>query len=85
LYIGLTAQTLLSSRRIGIEERNTVIKTSYDPEADVLHVSFAPPDATYEGAQEVAPGIYVEFDRQGRPIGVEITSVRWMSEGGRGW
>jgi hypothetical protein len=28
------------------------------------------------GHQEVAPGVYVEFDRDGNPISVEITSVR---------
>ena len=58
-----------------------MIKTSYDPAADVLHVAFGPPDASYDGAQEVAPGVYVEFDRRGRPIGVEITSIGWISAG----
>ena len=58
-----------------------MIQTRYDPEADVLHVSFGPPDAIYDGAQEVAPGIYIEYDTKGRPMGVEITSARWTSEG----
>ena len=61
-----------------------MIETRYDPEADVLDVSFGPADATYDSAQEVAPGVYVEFDRQGRPMGVEITSARWVSEGRTG-
>jgi len=29
-----------------------------------------------DGHQEVAPGVYIEFDTAGNPIGVEITSVR---------
>ena len=61
-----------------------MIETRYDPEADVLHVSFGPPDARYDGAQEVAPGVYVEFDQHGLPMGVEITSARWVSEGRAG-
>ena len=61
-----------------------MIETTYDPEADVLMVRFKPADAVSDGSREVAPGIYVEFDTQGRPIGVEITSVRWMTEGWQG-
>ena len=57
-----------------------MIHTKYDPEADVLHVRFGPDDATYDSSEEVAPGVYVEFDTASHPIGVEITSVRWRSE-----
>lgn len=57
-----------------------MIRTSYDPEADVLNVQFGPPDAESDGHREVAPGVYVEFDRAGQPIGIEITSVRrWQT------
>ena len=52
-----------------------MIRTTYDPEADVLNVQFGPTDAASDGHQEVAPGVYVEFDRQGHPIGIEVTSV----------
>jgi uncharacterized protein YuzE len=52
-----------------------MIRTTYDPEADVLNVAFGPPDAASDGHKEVAPGVYVEFDRSGNVIGVEITSV----------
>ena len=58
-----------------------MIKTNYDPDADVLHIAFGPEGAIYDGAQEVAPGVYVEFDTEGRPMGVEITSIRMRSEG----
>ena len=53
-----------------------MISTSYDPEADVFSVRFGPADAVYDSSREVAPGVYVEFDSAGNPIGVEITSVR---------
>jgi uncharacterized protein YuzE len=53
-----------------------MIRTSYDPDADVFSVQFGAPDAVYDNSQEVAPGVYVEFDTAGNPIGVEITSVR---------
>ena len=52
-----------------------MIHTSYDPEADVFNVSFGPPGAQSDGSEEVAPGIFVEFDTEGRPIGLELTSV----------
>ena len=53
-----------------------MIRTSYDPEADVLHVQFGPAEAMYDGAEEVAPGVFVEFDPEGNPIGLEVISVR---------
>jgi uncharacterized protein YuzE len=58
-----------------------MIETRYDPEADVLHVGFGPDDAIYDSAKEVAPGVYVEFDSHGNPMGVEITSARWIAAG----
>jgi uncharacterized protein YuzE len=53
-----------------------MIRTTYDPEADVLHVIFGPESGRYDSAQEVAPGVFVEFDAAGNPIGVEVISVR---------
>jgi len=52
-----------------------MIHTNYDLEADVLNIAFGPAGAVSDGHQEVAPGVYVEFDTEGRPIGVEVTSV----------
>jgi uncharacterized protein YuzE len=52
-----------------------MIRTTYDPEADVLNVQFGVPDAESDGHREVAPGVYAEFDKAGNVIGVEITSV----------
>ena len=53
-----------------------MISSSYDPEADVLNVKFGPAGAQSDGSQEVAPGVFVEFDTNGRPIAVEVISVR---------
>ncbi len=53
-----------------------MIQTNYDPEADVLHVGFGPEGACYDGAEEVAPGVFIEFDSAGNAIGVEVTSAR---------
>jgi uncharacterized protein YuzE len=61
-----------------------MIRTTYDPEADVLNVQFGPAEAVSDGHQEVAPGVYIEFDAAGNPIGVEITSVRLRQSTGAG-
>ena len=61
-----------------------MIETRHDPDADVLRVISCPAGAVYDSAQEVAPGAYVEFDTEGRPMGVELTSARRISEGSPG-
>jgi uncharacterized protein YuzE len=56
-----------------------VIRTNYDPEADVLHVAFGPQGARSDTSEEVAPGVFVEFDPNGNPIAIEVISVRRRS------
>jgi uncharacterized protein YuzE len=58
-----------------------MIRTNYGPQADVLHVAFGPKTATYDGAEEVAPGVFVEFDGDGNAIGVEVLSVSLRAAG----
>jgi uncharacterized protein YuzE len=58
-----------------------MIKTAYDPESDVFHVAFGADGATYDGAREVAPGVFVEFDADGNAIGIEVLSVRRRTAG----
>ena len=53
-----------------------MIQSSYDPEADVLNIRFGAAGALSDGSQEVAPGVFVEFDTDGEPIAVEVISVR---------
>lgn len=61
-----------------------MIRSTYDPEADVLHVAFRADNATYDGATEVAPGVFVEFDTEGNAIGIEVLSVRLRTSGTSG-
>ena len=56
---------------------------NYDPEADAISVRFAPPDARYAESEEVAPGVVLDFDAQGRVIGVELLYVRDLLAAGR--
>ena len=53
-----------------------MMKTSYDPEADAFAVWFAPEGVKSDRTDEVAPGVFVDFDAAGRAIGVEVLSVR---------
>ncbi|HEX4184669.1 MAG TPA: DUF2283 domain-containing protein [Stellaceae bacterium] len=58
-----------------------MIRTNYDPEADVLHIAFGPQGVRSDTSAEVAPGVFVEFDPNGNPIGIEVISVRRRSDG----
>lgn len=48
----------------------------YDPEADAIGIYFAPTGARYAESEEVAPGLTLDYDTEGRVIGVEILGVR---------
>lgn len=52
-----------------------MIRTSYDPEADAMFVWFGQEDAKSVETQEVAPGIMLDFDDDGRVIGIEVLDV----------
>jgi uncharacterized protein YuzE len=52
-----------------------MIKTSYDPEADVMEIEFGVKGAVYDGSQDVSPGIMLHVDTEGRVIGIEIEAV----------
>ena len=53
-----------------------MMKTSYDPEADAFAAWFAPEGVKSDRTDEVAPGVFVDFDATGRAIGLEVLSVR---------
>ncbi len=53
----------------------TLIRTSYDPEADAMFVWFGPEGVKSVGTEEVAPGIMLDFDSDGRAIGIEVLDV----------
>jgi uncharacterized protein YuzE len=52
-----------------------MIRTTYDPEADVMNVQFGAQEAVYDGSEEVSPGIMLHVDTEGRVIGIEIEAV----------
>ena len=53
-----------------------MMKTSYNPEADAFAAWFAPEGVKSDRTDEVAPGVFVDFDATGRAIGLEVLSVR---------
>jgi len=53
-----------------------MIRTSYDPEADALFVWFGPEGVKSASTDEIAPGILLDFDAEGRPIGIEVLDLR---------
>ena len=53
-----------------------MMRTTYDPEADALFVWFGPEGIGSVNTEEVAPGIMLDFDIEGRVIGIEVLDVR---------
>jgi uncharacterized protein YuzE len=49
---------------------------TYDAEVDAISVRFAPEGAQYVESEEVAPGVVLDYDTDGRVIGVELLYVR---------
>ncbi|TDH58738.1 DUF2283 domain-containing protein [Dankookia rubra] len=56
---------------------------TYDQEADVIAVRFAPADAQYIDSVEIAPGLTVDHDQFGRIVAVEILGVAKLLDRGR--
>jgi uncharacterized protein YuzE len=52
-----------------------MIRTSYDPEADAMFVWLGPEGIKCAGTEEVSPGIMLDFDSDGRVIGIEVLDV----------
>jgi uncharacterized protein YuzE len=61
-----------------------MIKTSYDPEADVMEIEFGARGAVYDGSQEVSPGIMLHVDTEGRAMGIEVEAVSLRMAGNYG-
>jgi len=55
------------------------MKTLYDSEADALYVRFAA--AKVVESEEVAPGVMLDFDADGRIVGVEVLDARHLAAG----
>ena len=52
-----------------------MIRTSYDPEADAMFVWFGGEGVKSVETQEVAPGIMLDLDSEGRVIGIEVLDL----------
>ena len=52
-----------------------MIRTSYDPEADAMFVWFGPEGSKSAATTQVAPGVRLDFDSDGRVIGIEVLDV----------
>ncbi len=52
-----------------------MIRTSYDPEADAMFIWFRPEGVKSARTEEVSPGIMLDFDSEGRVIGIEVLDV----------
>ena len=58
------------------------MKTIYDPEADALYVRFA--DASIVESEEVADGVVLDFDANGRIVAIEfLDASKHVSEGAK--
>ncbi len=55
--------------------RQTMIRTSYDPDADAMDVRFGPDCVKSAKTEEVARGIMLDFDESGDVIDIEILYV----------
>lgn len=50
------------------------MKTHYDAEADALYLRFA--ETPVSESEEVRPGVILDFDDEGRIVGVEILDAK---------
>jgi len=49
------------------------VKIAYYPEDDVIYIDLQDKPSTE--SEEVAPGIVVDFDENGSPVGIEISNA----------
>jgi uncharacterized protein YuzE len=50
------------------------MKLTYDKEADALYVRFS--EEKIKESEEARPGMIVDFDKDGRIVGIELISVK---------
>ena len=48
------------------------MKVEYDPVRDLMYMWFGAPGAKAARTETVSPGVYADFDQQGRLIGLEV-------------
>ena len=47
-----------------------MIRVSYDPRADALYIRLR--QTKIDESDEVSPGVVVDYDRAGKPVGIEM-------------
>ena len=52
-----------------------MMTTTYDPEADAMFLWFGGEGVKSATTEEVAPGVMLDFDANGRVIGIEVLNV----------
>jgi len=50
------------------------MKIKYDHRADALYINLA--EAISDASEEVRPGLILDFDKEGRLVGIEILDVK---------
>mgnify|MGYP003608129871 FL=1 len=53
------------------------MKLEFDPEADAVYLELI--DAEVEASKEVQPGIILDYDLEGRVVGIEVLHVSQRS------
>ena len=48
------------------------MKVEYDSARDLLYVWFAVPETRAARTEPLAPGVHVDFDAQGKLVGIEV-------------
>ena len=54
------------------------MRLTYDPDADALTLRMT--DAPVESSEEVAPNVVLDFDAEGRVVGVEVLFVSTLPD-----
>ncbi len=58
-------------------------RVTYDAEADAMAIRLPQLGSSYAESEELAPGVIVDFDAQGRVIGIQLLDVRQIIADGR--
>ncbi len=60
-----------------------MIKTSYDPEADAMFIWLGAEGEKAVETREISPGVMLDYDADGRLLGIEVLDVRGRSAANR--
>ena len=52
-----------------------MIKTTYDPQVNILATKFAASNAAYLESEEVAPGVVLHYNTEKRLMGIDVMYV----------